>query len=114
MRKGVVMVTPRLKLKTGDNIVVLSGKDKGKKGKIIAAYPRDNTVKIEGVNIIKKHAKPTQKVPQGGIREMEAPVNVSKVKVVCSACDKPTRVASKDTGDQRVRTCKKCGESLDK
>lgn len=108
------MVTPRLSLKTGDNIVVLSGKDKGKKGKIIAAYPREGTVKIEGINIIKKHAKPTQKVPQGGIREMEAPINISKVMIVCPACDKPTRIARKAAGDEHIRACKKCGESLDK
>ncbi len=108
------MVTPRIKLKTGDNIVVLSGKDKGKKGKIIATYPREKTVKIEGINIMKKHAKPTQKVPQGGIREMEAPINVSKVMIVCSACGKATRIARTVAGDHRIRVCKKCGESLDK
>ncbi len=108
------MAIPKLKIKTGDNVVVLSGKNKGKKGKVIATFPRKNTLKVEGVNIQKKHAKPTQKVPQGGIREIEGPLNVSKVMVVCPTCEKPTRIMGKLMGDKRQRACKKCGESLDK
>ena len=108
------MAIPKLKVKTGDSVVVLSGKNKGKKGKIIATFPRNNTVKVEGVNILKKHAKPTQKVPQGGIREIEGPLNVSKVQIVCPSCEKATRVKGERVGDKWVRACKKCGESLDK
>lgn len=106
--------TPRLKVKKGDNVLILSGKEKGKKGKVIATYPRDGKIKVEGVNIIKKHAKPTRKVTQGGIREMEAPIDVSNVKVICPACDEPTRTIRNFLGDYRVRECKKCGESVDK
>ena len=109
------MTQKKMGIRRGDRVVVLSGKDKGKKGKVIQAMPAKERVKVEGVNIIKKHAKPTQKVPQGGIREMEAPLPVSKVMLLCPACNKATRIAKKLTADgQRVRTCKKCGEALDK
>jgi len=104
----------RLKIKKGDNVLVLSGKEKGKKGKVIATFPRDNLVKIEGVNIIKKHAKPTQKVKQGGIREMEAAIDVSKVKIICPACNEPTKITRKVEEGYRIRECKKCGEIVDK
>jgi len=104
-----------MSVRRGDKVLVLSGKDKGKKGKVIATFPRLGRVKVEGVNIIKKHAKPTRKVPQGGIREMEAAFPASKVMVVCPACSKPTRVGKKILADgKRVRICRKCDESLDK
>ena len=109
------MAVKKMAIRRGDRVVVLSGKDKGKKGKVITALPAAGRLKVEGVNIIKKHAKPTQKVPQGGIREMEAAIPASKVMVICPACDKPTRVGKKVLSDgRRVRPCKKCGESLDK
>jgi large subunit ribosomal protein L24 len=109
------MAVKKMAIRRGDRVVVLSGKDKGKKGKVITALPAAGRLKVEGVNIIKKHAKPTQKVPQGGIREMEAAIPASKVMVICPACDKPTRVGKKVLSDgRRVRACKKCGESLDK
>jgi len=105
----------KMSVRRGDKVLVLSGKDKGKKGKVIATFPRLGRVKVEGVNIIKKHAKPTRKVPQGGIREMEAAFPASKVMVVCPACSKPTRVGKKILADgKRVRICRKCDESLDK
>ncbi len=109
------MVNKKMPVRRGDKVLVLSGKDKGKKGKVISTEPRQGRVKVEGVNIIKKHAKPTQRVPQGGIREMEADFPASRVMVVCPACSKPTRVAKKTlSDDRRVRACRKCGESLDK
>ena len=109
------MAVKKMAIRRGDRVVVLSGKDKGKKVKVITALPAAGRLKVEGVNIIKKHAKPTQKVPQGGIREMEAAIPASKVMVICPACDKPTRVGKKVLSDgRRVRACKKCGESLDK
>jgi len=105
----------KLPVRRGDKVVVLSGKDKGKKGKVIATFPRLGRVKVEGVNIIKKHAKPTRRVPQGGIREMEAEFPASRVMPICPSCNKPTRVAKKVLSDNnRVRACRKCGESLDK
>jgi len=105
----------KMSVRRGDKVVVLSGKDKGKKGKVIATFPRLGKLKVEGINMIKKHAKPTRKVPQGGIREMEAAFPASKVMVICPSCGKPTRVAKKALADDRmVRTCHKCGEALDK
>ena len=79
------MAVKKMAIRRGDRVVVLSGKDKGKKVKVITALPAAGRLKVEGVNIIKKHAKPTQKVPQGGIREMEAAIPASKVMVICPA-----------------------------
>jgi len=109
------LAVPRLKIKTGDQVVVRAGKDKGKKGKVIAAYPSEGKVKVENINLIQKHAKPTQKVKQGGIREMEAPIYVSRVQLLCPQCNMPTRVSRDKLADGRkVRTCKKCGKTVDK
>lgn len=109
------MVQKKLAVRRGDRVLLLSGKDKGKKGKVITTLPDAGRIKVEGINIIKKHAKPTPKVPQGGIREMEGAFAVSKVMVICPACSKPTRVGKKVAADgRRVRSCKRCGESLDK
>ncbi len=109
------MTQKKMRIRRGDRVVVLSGKDKGKKGKVIQVLPDKERVKVEGVNMIKKHAKPTQKIPQGGIREMEAALPASRVMLLCPACSKPTRIAKKLTADgRRIRTCKKCGEAVDK
>lgn len=109
------MTKKKMEIRRGDRVVVLSGKDKGKKGKVIQALPQLGRVKVEGINIIKKHAKPSQKIPQGGIREMEAPLAVCKVMLLCPACHKPTRIAKKLSADGRqVRSCKKCGEVVDR
>lgn len=105
----------KMHVRKGDKVLILSGKDKGKKGKVVSTLPLKNKVKVEGMNIIKKHAKPTQKVPQGGIREMEAPLHVSNVMVVCPSCQQPTRISKRIIeGGKKMRGCKKCGESLDK
>ena len=103
----------KLHVKKGDTVVVLSGKDKGIKGKIIEALPKKTKVVVEGVNKIKRHTKPNQKAPNGGIIEKEAPMFASKVMVVCPACSKATRVAKREIDGKMVRVCKKCGEALD-
>jgi len=109
------MSRSRLNIKSGDQVYVRSGKERGKKGKVITTYPRESKVKVEGVNIIKKHAKPTQKVKQGGIREKEAPIHVSRVVLVCPSCSQPTRVSrEKEVNGLQVRACKKCGGTIDK
>lgn len=109
------MTRPKLHIRKGDNVLILSGKDKGKKGKVIKVRPKDGKVIVEGVNIVKKHARPTPKVPQGGIREMEAPIHCSNAMVICPACHQPTRVSRRvDAEGIRRRTCKKCGEDIDK
>lgn len=107
--------TQKLHVKKGDSVVVLSGKDKGKKGKVIEALPKKGKVVVEGVNKVKRHAKPTQQMPQGGILVKEAPLNSAKVMLVCPACDKPTRIKKTALANGKMaRTCKHCGEIIDK
>lgn len=104
----------KLHVKKDDVVIVITGKDKGKKGRIIAAYPRENRVLIEGVNLVKKHAKPSQQNPQGGILTQEAPIHVSNVLLVDPKTGKPTRIGYKvlENG-QKVRIAKKSGEVID-
>ncbi len=101
-------------VKKGDLVKVLAGKDKGKQGKIIRSLPKESRVVVEKVNLIKKHQKPTQKYPQGGIIAMEAPLHVSNVMVICPSCKKPTRTGHKflDNG-KKVRQCKRCGAAIE-
>ncbi|MFZ5942540.1 MAG: 50S ribosomal protein L24 [Bacillota bacterium] len=109
------MAKNKLHVKKGDNVVVIAGKDKGKKGKVLQAFPDESRVIIEGINIMKKHTRPTQKMPQGGIVEREAPVHVSNVMPFCSKCSEGVRISKKELGDgKRVRTCHQCGEVFDK
>jgi len=98
-----------------DNVKVLAGRDRGKTGRVIHVFPKAERVLVEKVNMVKRHTRPNQQVPQGGIVEKEAPVHVSNLMVVCNKCGKPTRVAHKIlTSGQKVRLCKKCHEILDK
>ena len=103
----------KLHVKKGDTVVVLSGKDKGKEGKIISAMPRAGKVVVEGVNKVKRHSKPSLKVPNGGIVTKEMPLHACKVQLVCPACNKPTRVGHKDVNGKNARVCKKCGEVIE-
>lgn len=105
----------KVHVRKGDTVVVLSGKDAGRRGKVVRTVPSEGKVIVEGVNIIKKHMRPTQKVMQGGIINQEAPLPSAKVMLVCGRCGKPTRVAKKTLADGRtVRACRRCGEVLDK
>ena len=101
-------------VKKGDKVQVISGKDKGKQGVILAALPKKNRVLVEGVNIVKKHAKPTQASPQGGIIEKEAPIHVSNVMPLDPKTGVPTRVGYQLVDGKKVRVAKKSGELLDK
>lgn len=103
----------KLHVRKGDTVVVLSGKDKGKQGKIITAMPRAGKVIVEGVNKVKRHTKPGLKAPNGGIITKEMPMHACKVQLVCPACNKPTRIAHKEVAGKNVRVCKKCGEVVD-
>jgi large subunit ribosomal protein L24 len=105
-----------LTIKKGDNVEVITGKDKGKRGKVIRSVPDKNRVVVEGINKIKKASRPTQRNPQsGGIIEMEAPIHVSNLMLVCGSCGKPTRSGStRDDEGKRTRICKKCGAPIDK
>ena len=101
-------------VKKGDKVMVISGKDKGKTGVILASFPKKDRVLVEGVNIVKKHAKPSQVNPQGGIISQEAPIHVSNVMPIDPKTGKPTRVGYKVVDGKKVRVAKKSGEVLDK
>ena len=103
----------KLSVKRGDTVLVLAGKDNGKTGKILAAYPKENRVLVEGVNIATKAKKPKSAQEKGGIFKEEAPIDASNVMVVCPVCGKATRVAHSVIDGKKVRTCKKCNASLD-
>ena len=109
------MPAGKLHIRKGDQVLILSGKNKGKKGKVLKAFPAKNKVLVEGINIIKKHARPTPKIPQSSIREMEAPINASKAMLICPSCQQPTRVSYRFLSDgKKIRGCKKCGENIEK
>lgn len=108
-------MTHKLHVRKGDTVVVLSGKDKGKKGKVLAAFPQEGKVLVEGVNIVTKHRRPTPAMQQGGLVKQEAPIYGAKVMLVCPGCKQPTRSGSKQLENgERVRACNKCGENIDK
>ena len=100
-------------VKTGDTVVILSGKDKGKKGKVLAVSPKEGKVIVEGCNMIKKHVKPRRMGEQGGIVDAEGAMYASKVMLVCEKCNKATRISYKILPDgKKVRVCKKCAAEL--
>ncbi len=103
------------KIQKDDTVEVISGKDRGKRGKVLKVQPKDNRVIIEGVNILHRHMKPTQDMPQGGIVENEGPIHISNVQLVCPRCDEKVRVGIDRLDDgTKVRVCKKCSEDVDK
>ncbi|MCM3164456.1 MULTISPECIES: 50S ribosomal protein L24 [Bacillaceae] len=101
-------------VKKGDKVMVISGKDKGKQGVVLASYPKKDRILVEGINIVKKHAKPSQANPQGGILNQEAPIHVSNVMPLDPKSGEPTRVGYKVVDGKKVRVAKKSGETLDK
>jgi len=101
-----------MNIRKDDKVVVLSGKDKGKEGKVLSADPKAGKLIVEGVNVASKHVKPKKQGEQGGIIKMETPIYACKVMVVCPKCGKPTRVAHKLESGKSVRVCKKCGANL--
>ena len=104
----------KMTVKSGDNVLVITGKDKGKTGKVTAVYADENKVLIDNVNIVSKHQKPKSQQDKGGIFKRPAPIEASNVLVVCPVFNKATRVAHKEIDGKKVRVCKKCGASLDK
>ena len=102
-----------LKIRKGDRVRVLTGKDRGKEGEVMRAIPRAGKVIVEGVNVAKKHQRPTQASQQGGIIDKDMPLPVSNVALVCPSCHKPTRVGYKiDASGSKARVCKKCGGEI--
>ena len=103
----------KVHVKTGDTVVVLSGKDKGKKGKVLAVSPKEGKVIVEKINIVSKHIKPRRMGEPGGIIKAEGAMYASKVQIICPRCKKPTRVGHKIYEDgTKSRICVKCGEAL--
>ncbi len=96
-------------------MLVISGKDRGKKGKVLRVEPAGMRVVVEGVNVARKHMRPSRKVMQGGIINQEMPLSSSNVMLVCPRCGKPTRISKRELADgTRVRACRRCGEVIDK
>ncbi|MGX6962039.1 MULTISPECIES: 50S ribosomal protein L24 [Vagococcus] len=101
-------------VKKGDKVKVITGKDKNKEGVVLTAFPKKDQVIVEGINMVKKHQKPSATAPQGGIIETEAPIHVSNVMVVDPTTGEATRVGHKEVDGKKVRVSKKTGEVLDK
>ncbi len=109
------MTTAKVKIKKNDKVKVIAGKQLGRSGKVLKVFPKKQTLIIEGVNFIKKAQRPSQRNQKGGIIEMEGPVHISNVMLICSRCSKPTRVGKSILQDgKKVRICKQCGEILDR
>lgn len=103
-----------LSIKKGDNVVVIAGKDNKKTGEVLAVSPKTNRVIVKGVNVVKKHKKARNTQQKSEIISIEAPISASNVMVVCSACNKATRIAHSEVAGKKVRVCKHCGATLDK
>ncbi len=97
-----------MKIRKGDTVLILSGKDRGRKGRVIETFPKKGRVIIEGINLRKKHVRPKRSGEKGQIVERPAPINVSNIKLICSKCGKATRVGYKTEGKKKYRICKKC------
>ena len=101
-----------MNIKKNDTVIVLSGKDKGKKGKVLVAMPSENKVVVEGVNMATCHTKPRKQGEQGGIVKRETPIRSCKVALYCEKCGKGVRVGHKIDGDKKTRICRKCGAEI--
>ena len=101
----------KFKIRKDDTVQVIAGKDKGKTGNVVRVLPAKNAVIVSGINIVKKAMRKRSQQDQGGIAEIEAPINISNVAIVCKKCG-PTRIGYKLDGDKKVRVCRKCGEKL--
>jgi large subunit ribosomal protein L24 len=102
-----------MKIRKNDNVVILKGKDRGKTGRVIAVFPKTSKIMVEGLNVYKKHAKPSKKYPQGGIMDVNVPVSSDNLQIICPNCSKATRVSFKNSGRDKRRICRKCNEVVD-
>ena len=101
----------KFKIRKDDTVQVIAGKDKGKRGQVVCIVAKKDAVIVSGVNIVKKAMKKRSQQDQGGIAEIEAPLNISNVAIVCKKCG-PTKIGYKIDGDKKIRVCRKCGEAL--
>jgi len=104
----------KCKIKKGDIVMVITGEDKGKTGKVIEVISKESRIRVEGVNIVKRAVRKSQQYPQGGFVEFPAPIHISNVKLVCPKCGKTTRPKYKIINEKKVRVCRKCEEIIDK
>lgn len=103
-----------LDIKKNDTVLVITGDEKGKRGRVLSVEKAKNRILVESVNMIKKHMKPNKQYSQGGIIEKEAPVHRTNIMLVCPKCDKPTRIGNSVLEDgKKMRSCKQCGEVVD-
>ena len=108
------METIKIRLKKDDKVKVMTGKDKGKIGKVLKVVKKTNRAIVENINVVKVHQRPSQANPQGGIVEKTMPLNISNLMIMCNSCVKPTRIGLKQLEDgKRVRICKKCNQQID-
>ncbi|NDY72341.1 50S ribosomal protein L24 [Desulfobacter hydrogenophilus] len=104
----------KIRIKKDDKVKVLTGKDKGKIGKVLKVAKKTNRIVVENINMVKVHQRPSQENPQGGIVEKAMPMDVSNLMLMCNSCIKPTRIGIKQLEDgKRVRVCKKCNQQID-
>lgn len=101
-----------MRIKKGDKVKIITGKDRGKSGKVTTAIPDQDKVIVDGLNIAKKSMRPKKEGEKGQIVEISRPINASNVMLICSKCDKPTRVGYKTENDKKIRYCKKCNVEL--
>ena len=106
---------PKMSIRRGDEVVVIAGKDKGKRGSVIRVFPERNRVSVDGINLVKRHLRRQPGSLQAGIIDKPAPLSRANVMLVCPNCDRPSRTSRTQLGDgTRVRVCKACGEVVDK
>lgn len=104
----------KVRIKKNDTVLVTTGKEKGKRGRVIAVYPDTNRVIVEKLNVVKRHTRPNQQLRQGGIVEKESPISLANVKLICPKCDKPSTIARQAQGDgKRSRVCHTCETAID-
>ena len=101
-----------MRVKKGDTVLIITGKYRGKKGKVLKTFPEEKKILVEGVNLVKKHQRPRRTGEKGQIIELPKPIDVSNVKLICPKCTKLTRVGYKITEGKKYRICKKCGEEI--
>jgi large subunit ribosomal protein L24 len=104
----------KFRVKKGDTVEVVQGKEAGKRGKVLSVHAGEERVVVERVNFIKRHVRPSKKTPQGGVIEREASMHISNVKVVCPSCNQAVRVGVRMEGEDKIRFCKKCNVQVDK
>ena len=97
-----------MKIHKGDNVVMLSGKDRGKTGKVLSIFPTEQKIAVEGLNMMKRHTRARQQGQKGQIISKERMINAASVALICKSCSRPTRIGYKFEGDNKVRVCKKC------